>query len=71
MRILAMLATPILDALPPRGGSGEEAVEYAMREAESPGVAEFVGGDCGVAVAVVLLAAFVLLFLYLQKENKI
>ncbi len=71
MRILAMLAAPILAVLPVREGSGEEALAYATREAESPEVAEFVGGDCGVAVAVVLLAALVFLFLFLQKENKI
>lgn len=47
------------------------AEEYAQREAEAPEAREFVGGDCGVVAAVFLVAVFVLLYLFLKKENQI
>jgi len=52
-------------------GTDEESREYRQREAESPEVQEFVGGDGGFVFAVLVLAALVLLFLYLKKEGKI
>jgi hypothetical protein len=45
--------------------------DYAQREAESPEVQEFVGGDCGFAWFILFAALVVVLVLYLQKENKI
>jgi hypothetical protein len=51
-------------------GTTGEALDYAMREAESPEAQEFVGGH-GVAVAIVLIAFLVLLYLFLKKEGKI
>ena len=45
--------------------------DYARREAESPEVQEFVGGDCGFAWFILFAALVVVLILYLQKENKI
>lgn len=44
---------------------------YALREAESPESAEFVGGHGGFALVVVVVAFVVVLILYLQKEEKI
>ena len=51
-------------------GTAGEALDYAMREAESPEAQEFAGGH-GVAVAIVLIGFLVLLYLYLKKEGKI
>lgn len=61
-------AAPVVVADP---GTDDEAREYAMRENASPEVGEFVGGDCGVAVAILILAVFVVLVLFLSKEGKI
>ena len=52
-------------------GTAGEALDYAMREAESPEAQEFTGGDSGVAVAILLIGFFVLLYLFLKKEGKI
>ena len=69
MRFLATLASA--DALPAQAGTVEEAREYALREAGSPEVLEFVGGHGGFAVALLVIGILVLAFLYLQKEGKI
>ena len=59
-------------ALPARAGTADEARDYALREAESPAVLEFVGGHGGgFAVALLVIGILVLAFLYLSKEGKI
>jgi len=70
MRILTALLAPVLGSgtLP---GTADEALDYATREAASPEAQEFVGGHGGVVLAVLIIGAFVLLFLLLKKEEKI
>ena len=63
-----MRALMELTALTP--GTTGEALDYAMREAESPEAQEFTGGH-GAAVAIVLIGFLVLLYLYLKKEGKV
>jgi hypothetical protein len=54
---------------PPQPGTGAEEREYELREAASPEVQEFVGGDGGgFLFGVLVLAALVLLVVVLAKE---
>lgn len=55
-------AQPVTDA---------EATDYAQREAESPELQEYTGGDGGLVVAVFLIGVLVLVYLFLKKEGKI
>ena len=68
---LAPTAAAVSDHAPPAlEGTAEEEREYARREAMSPEVQEFVGGD-GVVVAVLVIGVLVLVYLILDKEDKI
>ena len=70
MLALTGLTAPILGTgtLP---GSAGEALDYAMREAESPEAQEFVGGHGEVLVVILLVGLFVFAYLLLKKEGKI
>jgi len=52
-------------------GTDAEARDYALREATSPGVQEFIGGDGGFVLAILVIGLLVILFLYLDKQGKI
>ena len=71
MRILEHLAAWNFDAAGALTGTDAEAEEYARREMESPGAQEFVGGHGDVVIVVLLIGMFVLLYLFLKKEEKI
>ena len=58
-----------LTALTP--GTTGEALDYAMREAESPEAQEFVGGHGEFLFIVLLIGIFVLAYLMLKKEDKV
>jgi hypothetical protein len=70
MRDLMELAAPILGTgtLP---GSAGEALDYAMRDAESPEAQEFVGGHGEVLFIILIVGVFILAYLMLKKEDKI
>ena len=69
--MLALMDSPAPGGGPATPGTDAEAVAYAIREAASPETQEFVGGDGGWIFAIFLVGAFVLLYLYLKKQDQI
>lgn len=65
MRFLSLAALTAL------AGTADEEAQYALRESGAPRCADFTGGDCGFALFIVVVAALVILVLYLSKEGKI
>lgn len=57
-------------AVAPAPGTGAEASEYERREAESPEVQEFTGGEVtiGISFGVVLLVALIVVLVLLLQE---
>jgi hypothetical protein len=69
MRILTQLAALTLGTglLP---GTAGEALDYAMREAESPEAQEFVGGDGPVFLVIVLVGMIVVVVCLLVQNGE-
>jgi hypothetical protein len=70
MRALTELTALTLGTGTLPGGAGE-AIDYAMREAESPEAQEFVGGHGEVLFIILIVGVFILAYMMLKKENAI
>jgi hypothetical protein len=56
---------------PVQPGTDVEARDYELREAESPEVQEFTGGDGGLVALVLVVGILILAYLFLKKEGRI